>query len=70
MALQAPEGTKDLLPDEAVYWTRFKAIATEIFGRYGYLPIETPVFEQTELFVRGIGAVSYTHLDVYKRQVR
>ncbi|HIW76759.1 MULTISPECIES: histidine--tRNA ligase [Gordonibacter] len=55
MALQAPEGTKDLLPDEAVYWTRFKAIATEIFGRYGYLPIETPVFEQTELFVRGIG---------------
>ncbi len=55
MALNAPEGTKDLLPDEAKFWTHFKATATEIFGRYGYLPIETPVFEQTELFVRGIG---------------
>ena len=55
MAIQAPEGTKDLLPDEAVFWTHFKAVAAEIFGRYGYLPIETPIFEQTELFVRGIG---------------
>ncbi|BAK45290.1 histidine--tRNA ligase [Eggerthella sp. YY7918] len=55
MALQAPEGTRDLLPDEAKFWTHFKATATDIFGRYGYLPIETPVFEQTELFVRGIG---------------
>ena len=55
MALQAPEGTKDLLPDEAKFWTHFKATAVDIFGRYGYLPIETPLFEQTELFVRGIG---------------
>ena len=55
MAIQAPEGTKDLMPDEALYWTHFKAVAADVFGRYGYLPIETPVFEQTELFVRGIG---------------
>ena len=55
MALQAPEGTKDLLPDEAKFWAHFKATAADIFGRYGYLPIETPLFEQTELFVRGIG---------------
>ena len=55
MALQAPEGTKDLLPDEAAFWTHFKAVATDVFGRYGYQLIETPVFEQTELFVRGIG---------------
>ena len=55
MAIQSPEGTRDLLPDEAKFWTHFKATAAEIFGRYGYLPIETPVFEQTELFVRGIG---------------
>lgn len=55
MALQAPEGTKDLLPDEALFWDHFKHTAFEIFGRYGYLPIETPLFEQTELFVRGIG---------------
>ena len=55
MAIQAPEGTKDLLPDEAVFWTRFKAVAARVFGTYGYVPIETPVIEQTELFVRGIG---------------
>lgn len=55
MALQAPEGTKDLLPDEAKFWTHFKAVASDVFGRYGYLLIETPVFEQTDLFVRGIG---------------
>lgn len=55
MAIQSPEGTRDLLPDEAKFWARFKAVAADIFGRYGYLPIETPLFEQTELFVRGIG---------------
>ena len=55
MAIQSPEGTRDLLPDEAKFWAHFKATAAEIFGRYGYLPIETPLFEQTELFVRGIG---------------
>lgn len=55
MALQSPEGTKDLLPDEAKYWIQFQQIAFDIFGRYGYVPIDTPVFEQTELFVRGIG---------------
>lgn len=55
MAIQVPEGTRDLLPDESNFWTHFKQTAADVFGRYGYLPIETPVFEQTELFVRGIG---------------
>ena len=53
--IQAPEGTRDLLPDEAAFWAAFKAKAAEIFGRYGYVPIETPLVEQTDLFVRGIG---------------
>ncbi len=55
MAIQAPEGTFDLLPDEANHWDYFRRTAFDIFGRYGYQPIETPLFEQTELFVRGIG---------------
>lgn len=55
MAIQSPEGTRDLLPDEAKFWAHFKDTAFGIFERYGYLPIETPQFEQTELFVRGIG---------------
>ena len=55
MAINAPEGTRDLLPDEALFWNQFKQTAAEVFGAYGYLPIETPIMEQTELFVRGIG---------------
>ena len=55
MAIQAPEGTVDLLPDGARHWDHFRRTAFDIFSRYGYSPIETPVFEQTELFVRGIG---------------
>lgn len=55
MAIQAPEGTVDLLPDDARHWDHFRRTAFDIFSRYGYSPIETPVFEQTELFVRGIG---------------
>lgn len=55
MAINAPEGTRDLLPDEALFWNQFKQTAAEVFGTYGYLPIETPIMEQTELFVRGIG---------------
>lgn len=55
MILQAPEGTKDLLPGEAKYWNEFQRIAADIFGRYGYALVDTPTFEQTELFVRGIG---------------
>lgn len=55
MAIHAPEGTRDLLPDEAVFWEKFKQTAAEVFGVYGYVPIDTPIVEQTELFVRGIG---------------
>ena len=55
MAINAPEGTRDLLPDEALFWNQFKQTAAEVFGTYGYLPIDTPIMEQTELFVRGIG---------------
>lgn len=55
MTLRNPEGTQDFLPNRAAHWERFKREAYRIFGYYGYLPIETPVFEQTELFVRGIG---------------
>ncbi len=55
MAIQAPKGTNDLLPREARIWDHFKHVAFDVFSLYGYEPIETPIFEQTELFVRGIG---------------
>ena len=55
MAMQAAEGTRDFLPDEAAFWLHFRAAAFGIFARSGYQPIETPLLEQTDLFVRGIG---------------
>jgi histidyl-tRNA synthetase len=56
MTIQAVRGTKDLLPEEIPAWHRVEAAARELFARYGYRELRTPVFEQTELFARGIGA--------------
>jgi histidyl-tRNA synthetase len=52
---QAPRGTSDVLPAEAATRERLRAAAAAIFARAGYERIETPVFEETELFARGVG---------------
>jgi histidyl-tRNA synthetase len=52
---QAPKGTFDVLPDEAVRRARIEEIAGTILERAGYGRIETPIFEDTELFERGVG---------------
>jgi histidyl-tRNA synthetase len=53
--LQAPRGTFDILPSEEAVRTRIERVARDLFARAGYGRIETPVFEDTELFVRGVG---------------
>ena len=52
---QAPRGTFDVLPDEARRRARVIAAAGGLLERAGYAPIETPIFEETELFARGVG---------------
>jgi len=52
---QAPKGTFDVLPEEAARRTRIEAAARAILERAGYGRIETPIFEDTELFERGVG---------------
>jgi histidyl-tRNA synthetase len=52
---QAPRGTFDVLPEQARARRRLEGAAAEIFGRAGYEPIGTPVFEDTDLFERGVG---------------
>ncbi|HEX5823868.1 MAG TPA: histidine--tRNA ligase [Candidatus Limnocylindrales bacterium] len=52
---RAPRGTRDLLPAERSAMIRLEAIAGDLAARYGYRPIETPMFEQTAVFERGIG---------------
>ena len=53
--IQAIRGTRDILPEEVGYWQRVEAVVREIFGRAAYQEIRTPIFEQTELFERGVG---------------
>ena len=55
---RAPRGTRDLLPDERAVFDRLTRIASGLTQRYGYRPIETPLFEQAAVFERGIGEVT------------
>ncbi len=49
MALKAPEGTFDLLPEQCAYWDHFRqACASGVFSALRLQPIETPLFEQTD----------------------
>ena len=57
-AYRAPRGTRDLLPDERPTWERLENLARDLARHYGYASIETPLFERSEVFERGIGAVT------------
>lgn len=54
----APKGTRDLLPPESWEWQAVTRLAMDSFAAAGYAPVETPVFEQTEVFERGVGQSS------------
>src|SRR5260370_35619309 len=53
---QAIRGTRDLLPPETALWNRVEQTAHEVFAKFGFGEIRTPIFETTELFARSIGA--------------
>jgi len=55
---RAPRGTRDLLPPETAAWTRLERLAADLATRYGYRRIETPLFELTDVFERGVGEVT------------
>jgi histidyl-tRNA synthetase len=57
-AFRAPRGTRDLLPSERPSWARVERLATDLATRYGYRSIETPTFEQSAVFERGVGEVT------------
>jgi histidyl-tRNA synthetase len=52
---QAPRGTSDILPAEQPYWRYVEKTAADVATLYGYRRIDTPVFEETGLFTRGVG---------------
>jgi histidyl-tRNA synthetase len=53
---QAPRGTYDVLPQDDAGRRAVEAAARSILGGSGYRRIETPIFEHTDLFARGVGA--------------
>ena len=53
--IQKIKGTMDILPDETPLWRHIEGIMREEAEKYGYGEIRTPTFENTELFVRGVG---------------
>ncbi len=55
MDLKAPKGTKDLLPNEVYKWHYIESLMRNIASNYGCREIRTPMFENTELFKRGVG---------------
>ena len=54
--LQVPRGTYDVLPDDADARVALEKVAQRILGGAGYGRIETPAFEYTDVFARGVGA--------------
>jgi histidyl-tRNA synthetase len=68
--LKSIKGTKDLLPSETSRWQYVEQVVRDVFHRYNYKEIRTPVFEQTSLFSRSIGELTdivgkemYTFID-------
>ncbi|HEV3027789.1 MAG TPA: histidine--tRNA ligase, partial [Planctomycetota bacterium] len=55
MTFQAPEGTKDITPEQAVLWNRLEEAARATFTRFGYEEVRTPIFEYTALFHKSSG---------------
>ena len=52
---QAPRGTSDHLPEEQKYWRFIESKAVEVAARFGFGRIDTPAFEDSNLFIRSVG---------------
>jgi histidyl-tRNA synthetase len=68
--IAAPRGTADIYPPVSARWQELETRVREIARRFGYGEIRTPMFESTELFIRGVGETTdivekemYTFLD-------
>ncbi|MBR0374831.1 MAG: histidine--tRNA ligase [Mogibacterium sp.] len=76
MAINAPKGTKDVMPKDAYKWHYIESEWRKICAEYGFGEVRTPVFEATELFNRGVGETTdivqkemYTFKDLGGRSI-
>src|SRR5450432_4816217 len=53
--IKAPRGTRDLLPPETALWNFVEATVRDVCRAYNFHEIRTPIFEETQLFARGVG---------------
>ncbi len=53
--IKAVRGTRDLLPPDTDLWNRVDAKVRDVFARYNFHEIRTPIFEDTQLFSRSVG---------------
>ncbi|MGL5902309.1 MAG: histidine--tRNA ligase, partial [Cetobacterium sp.] len=56
--IKAVRGTKDIYGDDGIKYDFITRTAQEFFENYGYSLIKTPIFEETDLFKRGVGEVT------------
>ena len=56
--IQRATGMQDVLPDDRRYWDAIITTATDLAQRYGFLRVDIPILEYTELFTRGVGTAS------------
>jgi histidyl-tRNA synthetase len=56
--IRAVRGVRDILPPASEAWNQLEQTAREVFARYGFGEVRLPIFEQTELFRRSVGADS------------
>lgn len=55
---QSPKGTYDILPPESVWWREARSTFDDLADRFGYGVVITPMFEDTDVFARSVGAES------------
>jgi histidyl-tRNA synthetase len=53
--IKAIRGTRDLLPPDTALWNFVESTVRDVFRTYNFQEIRTPVFEDTQLFARGVG---------------
>jgi histidyl-tRNA synthetase len=53
--IQTPRGTRDILPETQVYFDYVERVFERIVRSAGFVKITTPIFEDTDLFTRGVG---------------
>jgi len=53
--LLSPKGAPDILPNQEKYWERVESVSKTMAREHGFLKIETPIFESSDLYLRSLG---------------